>query len=146
MLNAAKQSHMPVAATPSPSTEPSPTRPAADSLTTFTERRVAAWVGKALRVEGRIVSNEDLTIDGSVEGSIELGNNSLLIGPGAKVKADLTAKTVTISGAVIGKVRATEKVELRESASVEGDINAPRFVMVEGATVRGRIEAGTKAK
>ena|SRR5882672_3667696 len=146
MLNVAKQSHMPVAATPSPSPEPTPIRPPADSMTAFSERRVAAWVGKALRVEGRIVSNEDLTIDGSVEGSIELGNHSLLIGPGARVKADLTAKTITISGAVIGKVHATEKVELREGASVEGDINAPRFVMVEGATVRGRIEAGNKAK
>jgi len=145
MLNAVKQSHIPAAATPSAPPETPSARPAAD-LTTFTERRVAAWVGKALRVEGRIVSNEDLTIDGSVEGSIELGNHSLLIGQGARVKADLTARTVTISGTVIGKVRATEKVELRESASVEGDISAPRFVMVEGATVRGRIEAGSKAK
>ena len=110
------------------------------------ERRVAAWVGKALRVEGRIVSSEDLTIDGSVEGSIELGNHSLTIGTGAAVKADLTAKIITISGAVTGMVRATEKVDLRATGSVEGDINTPRFVMADGATVRGRIEAGTKAK
>jgi len=113
---------------------------------TFTERRVAAWIGKALRVEGRIISNEDLTIDGSIEGSIELGDHSLTIGTGAAVKADLTAKTITISGAVTGMVRATEKVDLRETGSVDGDINAPRFVMAEGATVRGRIEAGTRAK
>src|SRR5438874_8490076 len=100
--------------------------------TTFTERRVAAWVGKALRVEGRIISNEDLTIDGSVEGSIELGDHSLTIGTGAAVKADLTAKTITISGAVTGTVRATEKVDLRKTGSIEGNINAPRFVMAEG--------------
>ena len=105
------------------------------------ERRVAAWVGKALRVEGRIISNEDLTIDGSVEGSIELGDHSVTIGPGAVVKADLTAKTITISGAVTGMVRATERVDLREPGSVQGDIKAPRFVMAEGATVRGRIES-----
>src|SRR5205823_14857480 len=117
----------------------------ADS-TAFTERRVAAWVGKALRIEGRIVSSEDLTIDGSVEGSIELGDHSLTIGTGAAVKADLTAKTITISGAVTGMVHATEKVELHATGSVDGDINAPRFVMAEGATVRGRIEAGTRAK
>jgi cytoskeletal protein CcmA (bactofilin family) len=145
MLNAAKQSHIPVAATPSTPTETPSTRPAAD-LTTFTERRVAAWVGKALRVEGRIISNEDLTIDGSVEGSIELGNHSLTIGEGAAVKADLTARTITISGTVTGAVRATEKIELQASAAVEGDISAPRFVMTEGATVRGRIEAGTRGK
>jgi len=114
--------------------------------TTFTERRVAAWVGKALRIEGRIISNEDLTIDGTVEGSIELGNHTLTIGEGAAVKADLTARTITISGTVTGAVRATEKVELHASGSVEGDITSPRFEMVEGATVRGRIEAGAKAK
>ncbi len=112
--------------------------------TTFTERRVAAWVGKALRVEGRIISNEDLTIDGSVEGSIELGNHSLTIGPGAAVKADLTAKIITISGTVTGAVRATEKVELHATGSVEGDIVTPKFLMTEGATVRGRIDAGPK--
>src|ERR1043166_5170789 len=100
--------------------------------TTFTERRVAAWVGKSLRVEGRIISNEDLTIDGSVEGSIELGNHSLTIGPGATVKADLTAKTITISGAVTGAVRATEGVELRSTGSVEGDVVTPKFRMDEG--------------
>ena len=112
--------------------------------TTFTERRVAAWVGKSLRVEGRIISHEDLTIDGSVEGSIELGNHSLTIGPGAAVKADLTAKSISISGAVTGAVHATEKVALRSTGSVEGDIVSPKFLMAEGATVRGRIEAGAK--
>ena len=59
-----------------------------DAGAQLTERRLAAWIGKALRVEGRIVSAEDLTIDGSVEGSIELGNHSLTIGPGATVKAE----------------------------------------------------------
>jgi cytoskeletal protein CcmA (bactofilin family) len=115
----------------------------ADS-TPITERRVAAWVGKALRIEGRIVSSEDLTIDGSVEGSIELGNHSLVIGQGAAVKADLTAKSITISGTVTGAVRATEKVELHETGSVDGDISTPKFLMADGATVRGIIEAGAK--
>jgi cytoskeletal protein CcmA (bactofilin family) len=136
MLNAPKQGHPPATATSSP----------ADTTTTFTERRVAAWVGKALRVEGRIISSEDLTIDGSVEGSIELGNHTLTIGRGATVKADLTARAVTISGSVTGTVKATERVELHSTGSVEGDINAPRFVMDEGATVRGKIDAGTRKK
>ena len=112
--------------------------------TTFTERRIAAWVGKALRIEGRIISSEDLTIDGSIEGSIELGNHDLTIGQGAAVKADLAAKTITISGVVTGAVRATEKVELLDTGSVEGDITAPKFLMADGATVRGKVEAGSK--
>jgi cytoskeletal protein CcmA (bactofilin family) len=110
-----------------------------------TERRVAAWVGKALRIEGRIISNEDLTIDGSVEGSIELGNHTLTIGEGATVKADLAARSITISGTVTGRVRATERVELLATAQVDGDISAPKLAMAEGASAKGRIEAGTPA-
>ena len=132
MLNAPKQS------------PPEQPNPPADARSAFTERRVAAWVGKALRVEGRIVSAEDLTIDGVVDGSIELGNHNLTIGAGAEVKADLTAKIITISGSVTGKVRATEMVDLRASGSIDGDITAPVIVMADGATARGRIEAGTK--
>lgn len=123
-----------------------PAQPEAQTETSsqFNERRVAAWVGKALRVEGRIVSAEDLTIDGAVEGSIELGNHSLTIGLGAAVTADLTAKIITISGTVTGTVRATEMVDLRATGTVDGDITAPKFVMAEGATARGKIEAGLK--
>ncbi len=145
MLNAPKQGQPAASAMPPVSAAASAGRSPADSAM-FTERRVAAWVGKALRVEGRIISSEDLTIDGSVEGSIELGNHTLTIGEGAAVKADLTARAITISGSVTGAVRATEKVELRATGSVEGDISAPTFVMAEGSTVRGRIEAGTLAK
>src|SRR5215213_5433532 len=75
-----------------------------------TERRMIAWIGKAVRVEGKVISEEDLTIDGDVQGSIELGGHSLTIGQDARIKADLLAKTVTISGKVSGNVRAIEKV------------------------------------
>jgi len=116
------------------------------SDTPITERRVAAWVGRALRIEGRIISSEDLTIDGSVEGSIELDNHSLTIGKGAIVKADLVARTITISGSVTGRVRATECIELRPEAHVDGDISTPKLSMAEGAIAKGRIEAGTPRK
>jgi cytoskeletal protein CcmA (bactofilin family) len=106
------------------------------------ERRVSAWIGKAVRVEGKVISAEDLTIDGDVEGSIELGDHALTIGPGASVKADLLAKSVTISGAVQGNVKAVERVDLRATGSVIGDIVAPRFVMADGATVTGKVAAG----
>lgn len=109
---------------------------------TTPERRVIAWIGKAVRVEGKVVSGEDLTIDGEVQGSIELGGHSLTIGQEARINADLLAKTVTISGKVTGNVKGVEKVELRATGSVEGDITAPRFVMTEGATVLGKVQAG----
>lgn len=106
------------------------------------ERRVTAWIGKDLRVEGKVISSEDLTIDGEIEGSIELGGHSLVIGAGASIKADLLAKSVKISGAVKGSVKAAERVELCATGSVDGDITAPRFVMADGATVAGRVKAG----
>jgi cytoskeletal protein CcmA (bactofilin family) len=106
------------------------------------ERRVTAWIGKAVRVEGKVISGEDLTIDGDVEGSIELGDHSLTIGQGAVIKADLVARTVIISGSVVGNVLATERVELSAAGSVEGDITTPRFQMAEGATVSGKVAVG----
>jgi cytoskeletal protein CcmA (bactofilin family) len=113
-----------------------------DLKTPVTERRMIAWIGKAVRVEGKVISAEDLTIDGDVEGSIELGNHSLTIGQGATIKADLLAKTVTISGKVTGNVKAMEKLELLATGSVQGDISTPRFAMADGAVVTGKVQAG----
>ncbi len=110
------------------------------------EKRTAAWIGKALRIEGRIVSQENLTIDGGVEGTIEVGDHNLMIGAGAEVKADLTAKTITVSGGVIGNVTASETVVLRPTASVDGDILTPRLIMADGAVVKGKVDTrGNKA-
>ncbi len=108
------------------------------------ERRVTGWIGKAVRVEGRVISTEDLTIDGDVEGSIELGDHSLMIGLGANVKADLTAKTIVINGAVTGNVRAMDLVDLRATGAVYGNLSAPRLVMADGATVIGKVDCGKK--
>ncbi len=112
-----------------------------DSNAPADERRTAAWIGKALRIEGRIISQEHLTIDGQIEGTIEVGDHSLMIGAGAIVKADLMAKTITVSGAITGNVTASEKVILQPSASVDGDISTPRLSMAEGAVVRGKVDA-----
>jgi len=106
-----------------------------------TERRMSAWVGKALLVQGKIISTENLTIDGRVEGTIELGDHSLTIGAGASVEADLVAQTIVISGAVAGNVKATVKVDLQATASVTGDIVSPLVVMADGAVVVGKVDA-----
>ena len=110
------------------------------------ERRVNAWVGKALRIEGHIVSDDNLTIDGNVEGTIVVGDHTLTVGPGATVKADLTARTITISGAVIGKVRAHELLDLRATGSVVGEIVAARLRMADGAVVDGPVDAAGTGK
>jgi cytoskeletal protein CcmA (bactofilin family) len=118
-----------------PRSVPDPGRPA-------TERRQVAWIGGGVQIEGRVVSTEDLTIDGRVEGSIELGDHSLSIGPAAAIKADLVAKNITIRGAVTGNVQALERLELGATSSVNGDISAPRFVMADGAIVMGKLDVG----
>lgn len=105
------------------------------------ERRVAAWVGKALLIQGKIVSAENLTIDGAVEGTIELGDHSLTIGAGASVRADLVAQTIIISGAVAGNVRARVKVDLQATGTVDGDIATPLLVMSDGAVITGNVDA-----
>jgi|SRR5579871_2068523 len=117
---------------------------ATDPNAPMDERRVAAWIGRALRIEGRIVSDENLTIDGHVDGTIEVGNHTLTIGAGAAVKADLTAKSITVSGTVNGNLTASERIDLRESASVFGDITTPRLIMDDGAVVKGKVQAGKK--
>jgi cytoskeletal protein CcmA (bactofilin family) len=110
------------------------------------ERRVNAWVGKALRIEGHIVSDDNLTIDGNVEGTIVVGDHTLTVGLGATVKADLTARTITVSGAVIGKVRAHELLDLKATGSVVGEVVAARLRMADGAVVDGPVDAAGNVK
>jgi len=105
------------------------------------ERRVTAWIGKSLPLEGHIVSDDNLTIDGTVEGTIVVGDHSLTVGPGATVKADLTARVINVSGAVVGKVRARELLILGATASVVGEIVADRLRMADGAVVTGSVDA-----
>src|ERR1700755_2327932 len=104
------------------------------------ERRKAAWIGGSILVKGDVVSTEDLVIDGQVQGTIELGDHSLVIGQGAAVVADLVAKSVTISGQLKGNMIVAGKVELKSTAKVEGDITAPTFLMEEGATLSGKVD------
>jgi cytoskeletal protein CcmA (bactofilin family) len=110
------------------------------------ERRMAAWVGKALLIQGKITSSENLTIDGRVEGTIELGDRSLTIGTEAAVHADLVAQSIVISGTVVGNVLASVKVDLHATASVTGDITSPVLMMADGAVVTGAVDAGGRKR
>jgi cytoskeletal protein CcmA (bactofilin family) len=113
----------------------SPTKTAVD------ERRATAWIGQGVVIEGKISSAQDLRIDGKVEGTIEVGQHGLMVGAGAAIRANLVAKTILISGSVTGNVTATERIDLQPTASVEGDVSAPRLTMAEGAVIKGRVDA-----
>ena len=104
------------------------------------ERRVVAWIGKSVVIKGNLISAEDLTIDGRVEGTIELRDHGLTIGAEADIQADIFAKTVTVRGTVTGKITASDKVSVAETGAIEGDIISPRLAMADGAVVRGRVD------
>jgi cytoskeletal protein CcmA (bactofilin family) len=110
------------------------------------ERRVSAWIGQGVVVEGRITSAQDLRIDGKVDGTIEVGSHGLIIGASAVIRANLVARSILISGAVMGNVTATERVDVQATASLEGDVKAPRLVIIDGAVVKGRVETGDTRK
>jgi cytoskeletal protein CcmA (bactofilin family) len=107
------------------------------------ERRATAWVGKSVVFKGELSSSEDMTIDGRVEGTIDVRHHALIIGPDANIRADITAGIVTVFGAVQGNIMARDKVEVRQTASVEGDILTPKLALSEGGTLRGRVDTET---
>ena len=106
------------------------------------ERRVIAWVGKSVVFTGHLTSLEDMTIDGRVEGTIEVRDHDLTIGPDADIQANISARTVTVMGSVTGTITASSHVDIRETAAVRGDIVAPRLAIADGAAFEGRVDTG----
>jgi cytoskeletal protein CcmA (bactofilin family) len=109
------------------------------------DRRVVALVGKSVLFKGDLISLEDMTIDGRAEGTIEVRDHRLTVGPDAHIHADIVAKTVTILGTVTGTITTTEAVHIRESGSVEGNITSPRLAMADGAVLRGRVDRASRS-
>ena len=101
-------------------------------------------VGKSVVFKGELSGSEDLVIDGTVEGKIQLGDHVLTVGTNGKIKAEVFAKIVVVLGAVAGNITASEKVDIRDSGSVEGDIVAPRVAIAEGAHLRGSVDMQKK--
>jgi cytoskeletal protein CcmA (bactofilin family) len=97
-------------------------------------------IGKSVVIKGELNGSEDLTIEGQVEGKIELRQNVLTIGPNGKIKAQVFAKSVIVLGEVVGNVTASEKVDIRDNGSVDGDLISPRVAIAEGAHFRGSID------
>ena len=102
-------------------------------------------IGKSVVIKGELAGSEDLTIEGQVEGTIQLREHVLTIGPNGKIKAQVFAKSVIVLGEVQGNVTATEKVDIRDNGSVDGDIVSPRMAIAEGAHFRGSVDMQRKA-
>jgi cytoskeletal protein CcmA (bactofilin family) len=101
-------------------------------------------IGKSVVIKGELNGSEDLTIEGHVEGTIQLREHVLTIGPNGKIKAQVFAKSVIVLGEVTGNVTATEKVDIRDNGSVDGDIVSPRVAIAEGAHFRGSVDMQRK--
>ena len=109
------------------------------------ETRDVVNIGKSVVIKGELNGSEDLTVEGHVEGRIELKDHVLTIGPHGKIKAEIHAKAVIILGEVTGNISASEKVDIRDNGSVDGDIVAPRVAIAEGAHFRGSVDMQRKA-
>src|SRR5947208_2686830 len=102
-------------------------------------------IGKSVVIKGELNGSEDLTIEGHVEGTIQLKDHVLTIGPNGRIKAQVFAKAVIVLGEVTGNVTASDKVDIRDNGSVDGDLIAPRVAIAEGAHFRGSVDMQRKA-
>jgi cytoskeletal protein CcmA (bactofilin family) len=102
-------------------------------------------IGKSVVIKGELNGSEDLTIEGHVEGTIQLKDHVLTIGPNGRIKAQVFAKSVIVLGEVTGNVTASDKVDIRDNGSVDGDIVSPRVAIAEGAHFRGSVDMQRKA-
>jgi cytoskeletal protein CcmA (bactofilin family) len=103
-----------------------------------------ASIGKSIVINGELSGSEDLTIEGRVDGKIELRNHVLTVGANGRITAQVAAKSIVVLGHVTGNLVATDKVDIRESGSVEGDIVAPRVAIADGSHFRGSIDMQRK--
>lgn len=102
--------------------------------------RIGVDLGKSVMIKGELSGSEDLTLQGHMEGRISLPEHTLTIGAQADVKADIAAKAVVVVGVVTGRVSAKDKIDIRSTGTVTGDIISPRLVIAEGGTLRGKVE------
>lgn len=112
-------------------------RPAAGSPS-----RESATIGRSIRIRGEVAGDEDLLIQGHVDGTVQLKEHSVTVGADGEVTANITARIVTVEGTVEGDITADEQVTLRPTADVVGDITAPRVILDDGARFRGGVDMG----
>jgi cytoskeletal protein CcmA (bactofilin family) len=127
-----EQPQRPVTAS-SPRPEPPRTAP---SRTTY------ATIGPSIVIHGEVTGDEDLVIQGQVDGSVVLEMHAVTVGDGGRVKAGIKGRVITVEGEVHGDLTAQEQIVLRGTARVQGDLKAPRVVLEDGATFRGLVDMG----
>jgi len=128
---------------PAPTTQAGTPAPRPAETTRQLEKDIVN-IGKSVVIKGELNGSEDLTIEGHVEGTIQLRDHVLTIGPNGRIKAQVFAKAVIVLGEVTGNVTASDKVDIRDNGSVDGDIISPRVAIAEGAHFRGSVDMQRK--
>lgn len=115
-----------------------------DSSNSFSDSpRAAASIGQGIRIKGEVTGTEDLFVDGFVEGKLNLAADcSLTIGPNGNIKADLVAREIIVRGKVEGKVIARDRLQIGSTGEINGEVQTGRLAIEDGATLRGKVEAG----
>ena len=103
-----------------------------------------AKIGPSIHIKGEVTSREPLTIAGKVEGTIDVDGHALTVDEGGHVTAKVTALTIVVAGAVSGSLHASERITIRKTATIEGDLAAPAISLAEGATITGRVETAAR--
>lgn len=115
--------------------------PSISAKTTEAEApRGVAAIGKSVMIKGQLFSREDLYLDGEMEGTVEVPENRLTIGPHGKLQAAIKAREVVVLGAITGNVDATERIDIRKDARLVGDIKTGRIIIEDGAYFKGSID------
>jgi cytoskeletal protein CcmA (bactofilin family) len=121
-----------------------------DTSTSSEGKKRMATIGQSIVFKGELNGDEDLEIEGQVNGHVELTNHQLTIGPNGRLKAEVNAKSIVVIGQVIGNLTASERIEVQATGVVQGDLKAPRLNVQEGAVLNGGIEmtssSSTEAK
>ena len=99
-----------------------------------------ATIGQSIIFKGELSGDEDLEIEGNVDGNVNLANHQLTVGANGRLKAEIVAKSIIVIGQVIGNLTATERIEVQATGVVEGDLKAPRLNVQEGAVLNGSID------
>lgn len=120
---------------------PSIATPPKETLKPIADTRAdVGHIGKSVVIRGELTGNEDLYLDGEIEGNINLRDHKLVIGPNGKIKATVTARDIVVHGRVEGNVSAGERVELKRNCTLIGDVSTARIVIEDGAFFKGAID------
>jgi cytoskeletal protein CcmA (bactofilin family) len=130
---------------PRPESSPTRTESTPPRSSSAQVSREAAVIGPSIHIDGDVRGEEDLLIEGEVSGTVQLKNNSLTIGPAGKVTADVYAHSIYVDGYLEGDLFGSERVHIRKSAQVKGNVTSPRVSVEDGAKFKGAIEMDPQA-